>query len=193
MITPQNTVIVIGDSPFIGEVENVLYYIVDRYPSIGINHVIKKFKVQTHVFQDMKFIPITNSYPNIKTVSINQWGDAIQKENKELFPSFPFDFRIHTENDIYRDGRLAWEGFTHDYAISYCIYKGYENIILVGAADFVEGSHHMTREIFKFSDSLREKSKKFIEEICTKRACVYKVNPKSILNIPAINLDELLK
>ena len=50
-------------------------------------------------------------------------------------------------------------------------------------------THNRTKEYDLYSIY----SKKFIEEICTKRACVYKVNPKSILNIPTINLDELLK
>ena len=193
MITSKNTALIIGDSPFIGEVENQLHYAVDRYPSIGINHVVKKFKVSTHIFQDMKFIPITNAYQNVKTVAPEWYGDMVQKENKELFPSFPFNFHVHTENDIYKDGKLAWEGFTHDYAISYCIYKGYENVILIGAADFTEGTHHMTNELFNPSNSLREYSQRFIQEICTKKVRIYTCNPKSSLNLPRISLTELLK
>ena len=188
----QETVLIIGDSPFISTVEDKLQYAIERYYSIGINNIIKKFPTNAHIFQDLPFINLTNLYKDMKTITLATYGDAIQKDNKELFDSYPFDFRIYNENDICRDGRLAWFGFTHDYAISYCIHKGFKRIILIGAADFTKGKHFMTEDEFNPSQTLADFSKKYIAEVCTKRADILTCNPESSLEIPRISIDELL-
>ena len=182
----ENTIFIVGDSPFLGEIEDKIHYITEKYPTMGINNAIRKYNVSIHIFQDMKFVGLTNSYPEVKTVAPAWYGDLIQKGNKELVESYTFNFKTNTEEDIVKDGKLAWCGFTHDYAISYCIYKGYKNIVLVGAADFTGNKHYLTEEEFKYSEKLKLQSKKFIEEICSKKANISTCNPDSILEIPRI-------
>lgn len=189
----EKTVLIIGDSPFLGEIEEAIHYVVDRVPSIGINNAIRKYNIKTHAFQDMKFINLTNQYPNIKTVSLYTYGDMIQKGNKELYGSYTFDFTKNTEEDIMSEGKLAWCGFTHDYVISYCIVKGYKNIILVGAADFTGNKHYITNEEFKYSEKLKYQSKRYIEEVCTKKANIYTCNSNSLLNVPRISINKFLE
>lgn len=190
----DKTVFIIGDSPFLGEIEDKIHYITEKYPTIGINNAIRKYNISTHIFQDMRFIGLTNSYPEVKTVAPYQWGDLIQKDNKELLESFTFNFKEDTEKDIIKNGMLAWYGFTHDYALSYCIMKGYNKIILMGTADFTGNKHYITEEEFKYSEKLKFGSKRFIEEICSKRAQILTCNPDSILEIPRVtNYDEFLK
>ena len=175
-----------------GEVEGQLHYVLEKYPSIGINNAIRKYNVQMHGFQDAKFINLTNKYQDKKTITLYMYGDMIQKANRETYDSYPFNFKENTENDIFYSGRLAWCGFTHDYLISYCIMKGYKNIVLIGAADFTGNKHYLTDEEFKYSEKLKFQSKKFIEEICTKRANIFTCNPDSILEIPRVSLTTLL-
>lgn len=189
----KETVLIIGDSPFLGNVEGEIHYAIEKYPSIGINNAITKYNVDTHIFQDAKFVNLTNRYNSVKTVAPTWYGDMIQKENKELIGSYPFKFKENTEEDIVFNDRLAWCGFTHDYAISYCILKSYKNIILIGAADFTGTRHYLTEEEFRYSEKLKRMSKRFIEEVCTKRAKICTCNPESILDIPRIDLSELLK
>ena len=190
----DKTVFIIGDSPFLGEIEDKIHYITEKYPTIGINNAIRKYSISTHIFQDMRFIGLTNSYPEIKTVAPYQWGDLIQKDNKELLESFTFDFKKDTEKDIVKDGKLAWYGFTHDYALSYCIMKGFSKIILMGTADFTGNKHYLTEEEFKYSEKLKLGSKRFIEDICSKKAEILTCNPNSILEIPRVtNFNEFLK
>lgn len=189
----NKTVLIIGDSPFLGEIEGTIHYAIEKYPSIGINNAIRRYKVGTHAFQDAKFIALTNSYQDVKTLSLYLYGDLIQKENKELYDSYTFNFKNNTENDIFLGGRLAWCGFTHDYVISYCIMKGYKNIILIGAADFAGNQHYLTEEEFKYSEKLKANSRKFIEEVCTKRANVYTCNPNSLIDVERISVETLLK
>ena len=183
----ENTVIIVGDSPFLGEIEGVIHYALDLYPSIGINNSIRRYNTQAHIFQDMKFVELTNSYPEIRTITLKTYGDLIAKENRELFNSYTYDFSKNS-GEVYKDGELAWCGFTHDYAISYCIYKGYKNIILAGAADFTGNTHYLTMEEFKYSEKLKLKSKKFIEDVCAKKVNIYTYNPESILEIPRIGM-----
>lgn len=189
----ENTILIIGDSPFLGEVEGKLHYLLEKYPSIGINNAIRKYNVTMHAFQDAKFINLTNQYQNVKTVTLYMYGDMIQKTNRETYDSYPFDFKNNTPDDILYSGRLAWCGFTHDYVISFCIIKGYKNIVLIGAADFTGNKHYLTEEEFKYSEKLKMHSKKYIEEICSQRANIYTCNPNSFLDIPRISIDNLLE
>ena len=84
----KETVLIIGDSPFLGEIEDYIHYVIEKYPSLGINNAIKKYNICTHIFQDMKFVELTNQYPEVKTVAPAWYGDMVQKENKELIGSY---------------------------------------------------------------------------------------------------------
>lgn len=189
----RETVVIVGDSPFLGEVDDKIQYVVEKYPSIGINNALTKYNVHIHAFQDAKFIKMTNRYPEVKTLTLYMYGDLIQKANRETYDSYSFNFKVNTEKDILLGGKLAWCGFTHDYVISYCIMKGYKNIILIGAADFIGNKHYLTDEEFKYAEKLKLMSKRFIEEVCTKRANIFTCNPESILNIPRIDIKTLLE
>lgn len=188
----ENTVIIVGDSPFLAAIEDKIHYLLSRFHSIGINNSILKYNVESHIFQDDKFIKLTNKYPEIKTIAPYVHGDMI-KGNKELYDSYAFNFKKDSYKDIIKERKLAWCGFTHDYAISYCIIKGYTRIILAGTADFVKGKHYATEEDFKYSEKLKKLSKKFIEEVCSKRAEILTINPESYLEIPRISIQKLLK
>ena len=189
----NKTVLIIGDSPFLGDIEEQLHYAIDKYPSIGINNAVRKYHVQMHTFQDAKFINLTNKYPEVKTITQYTFGDMIQKKNRELYDSYTFNFKNNTAEDLFLDGRLAWCGFSHDYIISYCIIKGYTNIVLIGTADFTGTKHFLTNEEFKYSEKLKFHSKKFIEEICSQRANIYTCNPDSILEVPRVDIKKLLE
>ena len=188
-----NSVLIVGDSPYLKEIEGELTFLIQRYPSLGINNIVRKYETQIHIFQDIPFITLTNKFPSMKTVAPYAHGDLIQKKNKELIDSYTFDFMRNSAEDIYKDGKLAWCGFTHDYAISYCIMKGYQNIVLIGTADFEQGKHFMTEQDFSPSQILAINSKKFIETICTQRANIYTCNQNSWLSLPRIEISELLK
>ena len=188
----KDTVLIIGDSPFLGVLEEQIEYLLDKYPSIGINNIITKYKISTHIFQDDKFIFLSNMYSEVKRVTLYSYGDLVLPE-KELFNSYTYNFKKNTPDEILLNGNLAWCGFTHDYAISYAITKGYKNIVLVGAADFTQGKHYATDEEFKYSEKLKKASKQFIENITSKRALVTTLNPNSILEIPRVSVEDLLK
>ena len=185
-------VILLGDSPYLGEVEKILQYVLDRYYSIGINRIINKFQVQGHVFVDPFLLKLTNEHPELFTISLYKYGDLIVKKNKELYNTYTFNFEENTENNLCKENKLAWCGFTHDYALSYLITKGFDDIILIGTADFVSGPHYSNPYDLKCSEKLKNSSKRFIEEICSKKALIRTCNPNSFLSIPRIEIEELL-
>lgn len=188
----KNTVIILGDSPFLEEVKWELRYVLDRYHSIGINNVITKYYTNEHIFVDMPFVSLTNQFIG-RTVTLKTYEGLIPKEDKYLIDSYSFDFNKNTVNDICLEDRIAWCGFTHDYAISYCIKQKYKKIILIGAGDFTLGSHFSNNHSFRFSYTLRENSKKFIEDYASKVIQIETCNPNSYLNIPRVSLSDLLK
>lgn len=186
----EEKVIILGDSPFLQEVSDKVNYVTERYYTIGINNIINKFHTHAHIFTDMPFINLTNSRQDLKTISLYMYGDMIQKDNKELYDTYSFKAG---EDKVENNGKLAWCGFTHDYATSYCIHKGVKEVILLGAADFSQSGHFATLSDFKFSEKLREQSLKFIEDTCTKYVKIKTCNPNSKLNVERISIDELLK
>lgn len=186
------TLIVLGDSPYLGEIQGNLRYLIDLYPSIGINVVIIKYPTKFHIFQDFRISYVANQYPDICSITTRATAPLITKENKEIIDSYPYSFEKNTSDDIIKDGKLAWFGFTHDYAVSWGIWKGFKRIILVGAADFIKGPHHTLGGDFKFSQALADKSIKFISEVCSKKADIYTCNPASALRVPRIKLEDLL-
>ena len=184
----KDKVIILGDSPFIESIENVLQYVLSRYYTIGINRIIKKYEVNAHIFADIGIVPITMSYPNIKTITLESYNDLIRKPNKELINTFTYK----EDMPIVSNNRLAWCGFTHDYAISYCISKGIKDIVLIGAADFSNNGHYSEKVDFIHSEKLKKQSMNFIEKECCKHANIVTCNPDSALNIPKISINELL-
>lgn len=184
----KDRIILLGDSPFLKEIEDILHYILELYPVMGINRVINKCRVDMHVLTDEKVLSYTNKYKDIPTLAPARYADLIVKENKILFDTFAYK----KDYCIKKDGKLAWCGFTHDYAISYLITQGYKEIILIGAADFVDGKHYSNEKEFERSQKLQNKSISFIED-CDNMYCTIKTcNPNSQLkNIKCVDIKEL--
>lgn len=190
MTKMKETVIILGDSPFLKEVEDKVEYLLYRYDSIGINRVILKYRTKIHAFVDIGMVSLTNKFENIKKLTIPLYKNIVRGD-KEIFDTFSFDPEVHV-NTTDDNKKLAWCGFTHDYAISYAIHKGYKKVILVGTADFSEEGHYSCNRKFQYSESLREASKRFISEFCSKKVQIYTCNENSCLRVPYRALDELL-
>lgn len=187
----KETLIILGDSPFLKEVEDKIRYVLCRYYSVGINRVISRLQTNMHAFVDMKLVKFANSYEKIVKLTPPMYSSIVKGE-KEVFGTFSFDFNkpkclINNKNE------LAWCGFTHDYVISYAIHKKYKRVVLIGAADFIKGNHFSCGNKFQYSSVLKEASRKFICEVCTKKLEIATCNPNSYLDIPYIPIDDLLK
>ena len=180
--------IILGDSPFLKEVEDSLHYVLDKNYVYGINYVIEKCRADVHVFTDMNLIPLTNSYSDLETLTLRPYGDMIRKAKKTLINTFTYK----GDYCIKKDNQFAWCGFTHDYIISYLISKGCKEIILLGAADFIDGNHYTHDWWFKRSNVLQEKSIGFIEDCANMYVDIKTCNPNSPINIPHVSIKELL-
>ena len=180
--------ILLGDSPFLTKVEDILHYVLDRNYVMGINYIIQKCKVDTHVFTDSTLIPITNKYYDLDTLTMTSYGDMVRKRSKTLVTTFTYE----GDYCIKKGDKYAWCGFTHDFAISYLISKGVKEIILLGAADFINGNHYTHEWNFKRSNKLQDKSIRFIEDCYNQYVDIKTCNPESLIKVPYVNIEELL-
>lgn len=181
-------VIILGDSPFLKEIEDRVNYVTNKYFTLGINRVINYFHISKHIFTDFTMLGCTNNFYYIPAITLYSYGDLVRKEKKELINTFTYAGDEKTE----KNGELAWCGFTHDYALSYCIMKGYDEVVLIGAADFTGEGHYSTPAEFRRSQKLQDNSIKFIEDVCTKHLKISTCNPNSKLSVPRVSIDELL-
>ena len=181
--------IVLGDSPFLNEVEHVLHYVLDKNYVIGINSVIKKCRIDLHAFTDTGLLKVTNAYPNIPSLTLYSYGALVRKSKKILLNTFTYKHDYCVE----KEGKLAWCGFTHDYVMSYLITQGVKEIILLGAADFIEGKHYSNNWDFKRSKNLEEKSKRLIKDCCDTYCTIKTCNPNAIIEgVEYIPIESLL-
>ena len=181
--------IILGDSPFLNEVESLLHYVLDRNYVIGINSVIRKCRVDMHAFVDISMINLTNQRQELHTLTLYSYGALIQKPNKTLIDTFSY-----RGDYTWRDkGKLAWCGFTHDYVVSYLIDQGCKEIVLLGAADFINGEHYSNNTFFSYSPKLREKSIEFIQDCANRYVDIKTCNPNSLIKIPYIPIENLLE
>ena len=188
----EETLILLGDSPFLTEIQDKILYVLNRFPSMGINAAVLKYPVKYHVFSDLRVAYLSNKFPNVMSVTNKACGSLLKKDAKELIDSYSFSIKEGTSSDIIKGDKLAWCGFTHDYAVSWAIWKGFKKVILIGAADFVKGNHHVLGGSFKFSEVLAKNSIKFLSDICSEKIEIMTCNPDSVLRIPRISIEDLL-
>lgn len=191
------TALILGDSPLLQQYEQYIPKLLTLYFSMGINRIITRYTTSVHIFTDGKIVPLTNAYKDIPTVTIKKYGDLITDKEKELIDVFAnktTNFHKDLENiEVIRNNELAWCGFTHDYAISYLLYKHYDNIVLVGAADFINGPHYSNTENFKRAERLQNHSIQFINEVNNKYAKVFTLNQNPLHNATPITVEELIQ
>lgn len=85
------------------------------------------------------------------------------------------------------DGKLLYYGFTHDFVISWGLAKGFKRIVLVGTADFLDGGHYNSDDIFAPNKKCIIDSMDYINSLDN----VYTLNPKSKLQVKRIKIKEI--
>lgn len=195
--TVDNTVIIIGKSPIIDDV-NIYTKLPDlqsKFHNIGINQIAIPLRTEYIAFVDKKAI-ISLKYIHLSTKIISI--------DKNATTSFEGDFyrsdHIPLDKPPFYNNTYSYYGFTHDICISWAYKNNFKNIILVGVADFTENSVYSSftdglpnmNSNFHYHNDCKAKSIKFIEN-AQKYINIYTINPKSVLNVPRISLDLLLK
>ena len=187
----KDWILVIGRSEIIND--KLLSDISELFITIGINNMNEKFHPTYTISVDLPNKVVDNigtfKIPTILLASVynlKRIPDYIKTE------VYQYEAISNICDTPYTGDVLHYCGFTHDVAVSYCIQQGYKNVVLVGAADFTQ-KHYDNNQVFLRSQRLQENSRRFLEEVCTKYCNLYTVNPASILKIPRITIDELIK
>ena len=191
MFNQKNTLIIVGRSEIVGAKFQYLLYFNELYPTIGINNMNPKFHPKYTMFVDAKMGPINNIVNNnIDTTILTSLNNLNRVPDNIPTQWFKYEFMGNSDKP-YTGDILHFCGFTHDVAISYGIQQGYKNIILFGAADFSK-HHYDDNTKFTRGKGIETQSIRFIEDVFSKYANVYTLNPDSVLNVERISFDRLL-
>jgi hypothetical protein len=188
------TLLLIGRAPYLDECTPYLKYLMEMYPSIGINTLPLFYNTTYCCFLDPYLLGYAqNMNKDIKMLTTRANAEIMCTHESILFDTFPYN--LSSDDLPHHDNCLAYLGFTHDVCISWAIKNNYKNIVFIAAADFCdEGySHKFGRYGFNRSMNVQNKSIVGIEKMFSKYINLYTVNPNSLLNIPRITIKELLE
>lgn len=189
--TVHNTIFIVGRSEIVAQAN--LPLISELFTTIGINNIRPDFDPTYTMFVDKGLDVVKNiTENNLKTTILTTFSNV--KNYTFTTPTKVFDI-VFAGSDVttpYTGKYLHYSGFTHDIAVSFAIKKRFQNVILLGAADFTQ-RHYDNNTKFKCSDSLKGQSINFLENVCAKHCNLYTVNPASALHIPRITLDDIIQ
>jgi len=192
----DKTIVLIGRSDYIDIIDQKgLYILTHTLPCATINWACTRFESIYNFFLDTYVHKMYNhkwlGNPTFVTTTFNE----------ECVKDYPHDIynehRLYQTDKPFTDKTLLTAGFTHDFAISYLIKKGYKNIILLGVADFenkdyAKGMNTRSNIQIKCSEKCKIKSKHLIENIFSKYANIITLNPRSYLSVPKVSIRRLI-
>lgn len=196
MLNKEETIILIGRSDFLDRIDSSFNYCLDIYDVATINWACTRYYSKYNFFIDsyvrkMCYKQVLGE-PKFITTGVNI--GLVKYYDHEIYEQH----RIYSTDKIYTDKTLLCAGFTHDFAISYLIKQGYKNIILAGCADFVTKDYAKDMNVrtdiqWNYSEKVKVNSMYLINNVYTKYANIYTLNPDSKLKVDRITVEELLK
>ncbi len=186
----ENTIVIFGRSLFINEIKEFIPELIKNYHTIGINSFYRSFPdVEYTCFADLhlpSYLPSITS----KLIMSNMSGDYWKHyKNKEVFCI------EHNSKDFSQEEHILNYCFhTPSIALNWAYLKGFKNVVLAGI-DLINHTGHFDAPdiVPNWSDDNIKEAINHIEKIATQYLNVYTVNPNSIINIPFISVEDLLR
>lgn len=187
MLNREETLLIFGRSEYIDSISDSIPFLTEYYHTISINSV--EIPTEYVVFLDATY-PLVDRINKGSHKVITSYNNCSYL-NPKLDITY-VQYQLYDPNNFepYDKDYLRYAGFTHDLAVSWGIFKGFKTIVLIGAADFTKW-HYDSRTLFKYSIRIAEQSRSFLES-CQDYCKIYKTNNNSILNVPIIDIQELL-
>lgn len=195
----SKTLLLIGRSPILDSTSEHVNYLVDLYPSIGINSISTVVNTKYCAFLDDSFKSYINKVPkDTELITLEKNIVLSERWVGHFYETFRPSIRDYTKDLVVSEGKLAYFGFTHDMCISWAVLNGYKNIVLIGAADFdsevyADLDANVHTPVFIRNDGVRDSSIDAIENFYSKHINIFTVNENSMLKVPRITIDELYK
>lgn len=192
----SNTLIVLGKSSILDDetIKDCVNELKTRFHVVGINHSAVLFKTEYMAFCDYGLkVFYDQIHPNTKLITLDVYAT-------EKFRGDYHHIYLYKEGDPpFKETQLAYAGFTHDMVISWACFKGYKNVILIGAADFtgdgtyLKGYEKLMNKKYKFEPGRKyvELSKSYLNSVNGSSINLFTVNPESTLGVKYINIKDI--
>lgn len=182
----ENILIIFGRSLFIDNVKNQIPKLIKKYDTLGINTFYESYPdVKYVIFKDKGAGP-KKKIDNLIITDIKNQNEVVNQKNVELYQVITNRFEFSLKKNV-----LNFFFFTSSMAINWAYLKGYKNIILCGV-DLMNNLHFDDinhKPIL--ADGVLEKTKNYMENLCTKYVNLYQLNPESDLKIQKLSIEEL--
>lgn len=198
MFNFDDTLILFGRSPFINEISDYIPDICSKYHTIGCNYFCNTFPMVEYVIFYDDILP---NVPENATIITNilylrkksNCQQLLEKhEKKELFV-------IHKNFKSFALDRNSLNFCIHTPSIAFdwAYKKGFKNVIIAGI-DLNTNNQHFDYQTtpdqngHTFKDHSILAARKHLKEIAQKHLHIYQLNPESDLDLPKINIADLL-
>lgn len=185
----NETIIIFGRSPFINEIRDYIPRLINNFHTVGINQFYQSFNTEYTAFCDLlkpSNLPKITGKLLMSTFANPYW---VKYKNKEVFEivhnRFEFSEELHKLNYFFH---------TPSVVLNWAYLKGFKRAILVGI-DLMPNTGHFDNPNFMpdWSNDNIKLAKEHLEKVCTKYLDLYTLNPNSVINLPYLNVNELVK
>ena len=184
----NDTLILFGRSLFIDKIKNYIPELIKKYDTLGINTFYKTYPdIDAVIFYDKDAAP-KEKIDNLIITDRKNISEVKHQKNVEIY-------EVITNRPEFSNiqGILNFYYFTSSMAINWAYLKGYKNVVLAGVD--LENNYHFDDKDFRpeLADGVQEKTKRYMEQVCSKYINLYQLNPESDLKLPRLKIEKLIK
>lgn len=183
----NDTLILFGRSMFVNQVREHVPDLIKKYYTLGINSFYESFpEINAVIFYDKCAAP-QKQIDNLIITDKRNESEVIHQKNFELW-----DVVTNRPEFSEKYGIMNFYYFTSSMAINWAYLNGFKNVVLCGID--LMNNLHFDNENHKpvYADGVLDKTKKYMEDICSKHINLFQLNPESDLKIPKIQIEKLL-
>lgn len=199
MLDKKDTLILFGRSPYINEIREYIPEIIKKYTTMGCNYFCESFPdVDYVVFYDNLAPEVKNSTIVTQVKYFKQPGYNAYKK----YPDYPKkELYVVVKNDYIftsMKNALYFHFHTPSMALNWAWQKGFKNVVLIGI-DLINNTPHFDKDTApdintpRWFDTDLVKARRHIKEVAGRYLNIYKVNPKSDIDVDLITIDDLLR
>lgn len=198
MFNFDDTLILFGRSPFINKIADFIPDLCSKYHTMGCNYFCNTFPMVEYVIFHDDICPNVSDNSTIITNILylrkksNCQNLLENHEKKELFV-------IHRNFKKFADdiGSLNFCIHTPSMAFDWAYKKGFKNVILAGI-DLTSQNQHFDYKTtpdqngHTFQEQSLLKAREHLYNVANKHLNIYQLNPDSDLDLPKLNIADLL-
>ncbi len=200
MFEHDTTLILFGRSPFINEISEYIPALCEKYHTMGCNYFVNSFPMVEHVIFYDDLVPEVQP----KTKIITNLGYYYDQDKKcyNLLRSHGncelYKIKKDSEKFSKKPSTLHMCIHTPSMAFNWAWLKGFKNVIIAGIDLTLENREHFDKNTTPDADSndfnkiAIQIARNHLYNIAKKHLNIYQLNPQSDLDLPKVNIADLL-